>query len=197
MNRITVRKIIEIPIDAICHKTSFVSFEGLDKEHFAILIGDYQKKPVLTRVHSECITGDMFGSKRCDCGPQLKEALEKINQLGRGVLIYLRQEGRGIGLYAKFDAYELQTKGIDTFTANEMLGYKDDSREFRSAAFMLKALSISHITLITNNPSKIADIRNAGIIINDIIPSGVHLTQENENYLRSKADIKKHTIKIN
>ena len=196
MQEIAVRKIVEVPIADVRNTTRFASFLGVDKEHFAILIGDYQTQPVLTRVHSECITGDMFGSKRCDCGPQLREALAAMDKRGGGVLIYMRQEGRGIGLFSKLDAYELQSMGIDTFEANEMLGYAEDGREFESAALMLKALGVTQIELITNNPDKEATMQAHGIVVEKRVPSGVFLTKENEHYLRSKVEKKHHTIDL-
>lgn len=196
MHDIAIRNIVDIPITLTTSRTRFVSFTGVDKEHFAILVDDYQKVPVLTRVHSECMTGDLFGSKRCDCGPQLHEAIAAMSQAGGGILIYLRQEGRGIGLYSKFDAYELQQKGVDTFTANRMLGFQDDAREFETAAAMLEALGAKHINLITNNPVKVDTLRGSGLVIENVIPSGVYITSENEQYLRSKSDLKNHTIKF-
>lgn len=197
MKAVKLKTTVEIPIEGIPLHTRFVSFEGVDKVHFALLIGDCHTLPVLTRIHSECLTGDVFGSRRCDCGAQLKEALSHMSERGGGVLIYLRQEGRGIGLYSKFDAYVLQTQGIDTFTANEMLGYADDSREFESASAMLKALDIRHIDLITNNPAKVLALQGCNITINRTLPSGVFLTVENERYLRSKINKKQHTINLN
>ena len=197
MKAVKLKTTVEIPIEGVPQLTRFVSFEGVDKEHFALLIGDSQTPPVLTRIHSECLTGDVFGSRRCDCGAQLKEALSQMAERGGGVLIYLRQEGRGIGLYSKFDAYLLQTQGIDTFTANEMLGYADDLREFESAGAMLKALNIYDIDLITNNPAKVLALKNCDITIHKTLPSGVFLTVENEHYLRSKINKKQHTINLN
>lgn len=196
MKTLTLKTSVEIPIEGVTQATHFVSFEGVDEEHFALLIGDYRTLPVLTRVHSECLTGDVFGSKRCDCGAQLKEALSTMSQRGGGVLIYLRQEGRGIGLYSKFEAYELQSQGIDTFTANQMLGFDDDLREFEVAGAMLKALSIYNIDLITNNPAKVTALIACNLTINKTIPSGVFLTTENEHYLRSKINKKQHTINL-
>ena len=197
MKAVKLKTTVEIPIEGVPQLIRFVSFEGVDKEHFALLIGDSQTPPVLTRIHSECLTGDVFGSRRCDCGAQLKEALSQMAERGGGVLIYLRQEGRGIGLYSKFDAYLLQTQGIDTFTANEMLGYADDLREFESAGAMLKALNIYDIDLITNNPAKVLALKNCDITIHKTLPSGVFLTVENEHYLRSKINKKQHTINLN
>lgn len=196
MNTVRLKTSVDIPIEGVPQCTRFASFEGVDKEHFALLIGDYQTPPVLTRIHSECLTGDVFGSRRCDCGAQLKEALQLMTARGGGVLIYLRQEGRGIGLYSKFEAYQLQADGIDTFTANQMLGYADDLREFESAAAMLQALGIQVIDLITNNPIKASSLRRCEITINRLIPSGVFLTAENEAYLRSKISKKQHTINL-
>lgn len=197
MNTVTLKTSVEIPIEGIPLLTQFVSFNGIDEEHFALLIGNYRTPPVLTRVHSECLTGDVFGSRRCDCGAQLKEALSEISKRGGGVLIYLRQEGRGIGLYSKFDAYQLQSQGIDTFTANQMLGYADDLREFDVAAAMLKALRIQTIDLITNNPAKVSALIACNVTVHKTIPSGVFLTRENEHYLRSKINLKQHTINLN
>lgn len=197
MKHIDIRRIIEIPTDSTKHLTRFVSFNNLATEHFAVLIGHPQDNiPCLVRIHSECITGDLFMSRRCDCGPQLQESLISMNAVGHGVLIYLRQEGRGIGLYSKFDSYALQNEGVDTFTANEMLGYKDDLRDFDCAAEMLHALTIDRIKLLTNNPLKVETLIRNGIIIQEIIPSGVHRTPENEAYLKSKAILKNHTLRI-
>lgn len=196
MPTISVRKIVDIPMADIKLPTRFVSFCGVDKEHFAVLIGDYKKSPVLTRVHSECITGDVFGSTRCDCGPQLREALGTMTADGGGVVIYMRHEGRGIGLYSKFDAYGLQSTGIDTFTANEMLGYPDDSREFESAAAMLLALGVGRIKLMTNNPEKSRALKAGGVNVDEVVPSTVFLTAQNGQYLRSKKEKKQHTIEL-
>ncbi|MFP1759016.1 GTP cyclohydrolase II RibA [Lonsdalea quercina] len=153
-------------------------------------------KPVLVRIHSECITGDVFGSHRCDCGYQLKEAIRKIDTKGCGVIIYLRQEGRGIGLYSKLDSYALQIRGVDTFKANEILGFKDDLRDYNDAVLMLKALRITNVELLTNNPDKIRSLQSKDIVVSKVIPTGVFLTECNKNYLQSKVDKKNHTIDI-
>jgi GTP cyclohydrolase II len=187
---------VDIPIESIPTQTHFASFSGLTKEHFAIIVGQIDNAHPLVRVHSECMTGDVFGSKRCDCGTQLTESLKSMDAAQAGILIYLRQEGRGIGLYAKFDAYALQQQGIDTFTANRMLGYGEDERDFSDAASMLRALDIKSIALITNNREKVASLQRNGINVISVIPSGVYLTPENERYLRSKAAHQNHMIDL-
>ncbi|MDR0218275.1 MAG: GTP cyclohydrolase II RibA [Enterobacteriaceae bacterium] len=197
MKTVKVRKNVIIPIENTSKETRFITFSGLDDEHFAISIGELKiESPVLIRIHSECLTGDVFGSHRCDCGFQLHEAIKKIDNKGNGLIIYLRQEGRGIGLYPKIDAYDLQSKGIDTFTANEILGYKDDLRNFDDAVLILNALNIHSVDLITNNPEKVDCLLSNGIKINKVIPTGVYLTKENKKYLESKAKRKSHTINI-
>lgn len=143
-----------------------LSFHGLEsgKEHVAIIFrdADKQSQPPLVRMHSECLTGDVFHSSRCDCGEQLDETITKMGELG-GVLLYLRQEGRGIGLYNKIDAYKLQSEGMNTYEANNHLGFPDDLRDFSEAAQMLKALGLEEIRLITNNPKKIRELVENGI----------------------------------
>jgi GTP cyclohydrolase II len=137
-------------------------------------------------VHSECLTGDVFGSERCDCGPQLREAAELITGRG-GYLLYLRQEGRGIGLYDKLDAYALQDRGLDTYDANLALGHRADERDYTSAAQMLHALGASRIALLSNNPDKAAQLGRLGITIDQHVPTALHLTSANAAYLQTKA----------
>lgn len=180
------------------HPATFVSFEGLrdNREHFAILFGNHDlKKSPWVRIHSECITGDLFGSARCDCGDQLNESLELLRKEG-GILLYLRQEGRGIGLYAKLKAYLLQEKGCDTFTANLELDYPEDMRRFDVAAEMLKALGITTIKLLTNNPQKKSDVESSGVQVEKIRTTGVYLKKENANYLRAKKERAGHDIAL-
>jgi GTP cyclohydrolase II len=176
-----------------------ISFDGLsdDREHVALRLGPdvpaVASRP-LVRLHSECLTGDAFGSVRCDCGPQLDEALALIAEEG-GYVLYLRQEGRGIGLYAKVDAYRLQDDGLDTFAANRALGHGDDERDYAVAVEMLRALGVDAVTLLTNNPAKAAALVAAGLDIN-VRPTGVHLSGENGWYLATKASRHGHTLSL-
>src|SRR5207237_1199231 len=145
--------------------TQIVAFRASDdgQEHVALVVGAFGGKPPLVRLHSECLTGDVFGSLKCDCGPQLKEALHIIGANGGGVLLYLRQEGRGIGLANKIRAYSLQDRGLDTVDANQRLGFADDERDYGHAAAMLRALGIDQVRLLTNNPNKVKGLESAGV----------------------------------
>ena len=147
------------------------------------------------RPHSECLTGDVFGSERCDCGPQFREAVERITTVG-GFLLYLRQEGRGIGLYTKLDAYALQERGLDTFEANVSLGRGEDERDYTVAAQMLGALGVRRIRLLSNNPDKAAQLRELGIAVTEQVPTGAHVSPSNLRYLRSKAAHSAHTLQL-
>jgi GTP cyclohydrolase II len=175
------------------------SFHGLvdAKEHLALRLGpDLADGEVpLVRIHSECLTGDVFGSRRCDCGPQLREAVEMISKEG-GYLLYLRQEGRGIGLYSKLDAYGLQDEGLDTFAANRALGRDDDEREYTVAAQMLLALGVSQVELLSNNPDKFRQIERLGIEVTRRVPTGVHVSDDNVDYLAAKVEQHAHTIEL-
>ncbi len=173
-----------------------VTFDGLDddREHLAIELGRPGAVP-LVRVHSECLTGDVLGSGRCDCGPQLQESLTRIEAEG-GVLLYLRQEGRGIGLYAKLDAYLLQDEGLDTFDANRALGFAADLRDYTVAAQMLLALGHEDVALLSNNPDKAAQLEELGVAVTRRVPTGVHLTRHNERYLHAKARRAAHTLDL-
>ncbi|MGF1871276.1 GTP cyclohydrolase II [Photobacterium indicum] len=172
-----------------------LSFNGLEsgKEHVAVIFQAADTKPAipLVRMHSECLTGDVFHSSRCDCGEQLDETIEKMGEMG-GVILYLRQEGRGIGLYNKIDAYELQSKGMNTYEANNHLGFGDDLRDFTEAALMLKALGLNEIRLVTNNPKKIRELEENGIIITEVVGTKAHVKDGNESYLKTKASHGKH-----
>lgn len=163
-------------------------------EHVALVRGDVRgKKDVLTRIHSECLTGDVFGSRRCDCGDQLDAALEKIAATGAGVIIYLRQEGRGIGLNNKLRAYALQDAGMDTVEANHALGFADDLRDFTPAVEILKALAITGVQLMTNNPRKVDALEKAAVAVARV-PLLSCVSVENAAYLQTKAEKLGHMI---
>jgi 3,4-dihydroxy 2-butanone 4-phosphate synthase/GTP cyclohydrolase II len=167
-----------------------------DSEHVALAYGDITgPEPVLTRVHSECLTGDVFGSERCDCGPQLDEALAAVVAEGRGVVVYLRgHEGRGIGLVAKLQAYQLQDGGRDTVDANLDLGLPADARHYGTATQVLRDLGISSVRLMTNNPDKTASLEDFGIRVAERVPLTPHPTDHNLTYLRTKRDRMGHEL---
>lgn len=170
--------------------TRIVAFRPLDGglEHLAIVIGDPKGgEPVLTRLHSECFTGDLLGSLRCDCGDQLRGALDEIAKAGAGVLLYLAQEGRGIGLVNKLRAYELQDRGLDTLDANEQLGFDADERVYLPAAQMLRQLGFSRVRLLTNNPTKVDALARFGVAVVDRVAHAFPANKHNELYLRTKA----------
>jgi GTP cyclohydrolase II len=175
--------------------STIYSFRGLSdgKEHFVLRFGSHDSDAPLVRVHSECMTGDVLGSARCDCGPQLQESLLRLHEEG-GYLLYMRQEGRGIGLYAKLDAYHLQELGYDTYAANRALGHADDERDYTAAAEMLKALDVPRITLITNNPDKRAQLDALGIDVAAVRATGVFHGRHNLPYLEAKVRHTRHTI---
>ncbi len=164
-------------------------------DHVALTLGDMDgPDPVVVRVHSECLTGDVLGSLRCDCGPQLDSALKVIVERGWGCLLYLRQEGRGIGLHAKIQAYHLQDQGADTLDANLMLGLPADSRDYSIAASMLTALDIAHVSLLSNNPNKREQLEKHGIKVADLIPLVVGVSEQNRFYLETKVERMGHKI---
>jgi len=167
------------------------------KEHLAMTLGDIADgKPVLARVHSECLTGDAFFSQRCDCGAQLETALEKIALAGRGVLLYMRQEGRGIGLIGKLRAYHLQDGGADTVEANQALGFEPDQRNYRLCLPMLQQLGVNSLQLMTNNPRKIDALRQLGIVVTERIALHVKSNKFNRRYLQTKASKLGHLIDL-
>jgi GTP cyclohydrolase II len=158
------------------------------EEHFAIEVGRPDRsKPVLARLHSACFTGDVLGSLKCDCGPQLRAALAQMGAEGAGVLVYLNQEGRGIGLANKIRAYALQDQGFDTVEANHRLGFEDDERDFRIGAQILRQMGFSAVRLLTNNPRKIDMLRMCGLEVSERVPLHVGETEQNRNYLATKA----------
>lgn len=174
--------------------TEFGSFKAIgysnsidDKEHVALVKGEINSsEPILVRVHSECLTGDVFGSYRCDCGPQLHSALAQIEEEGKGVLLYMRQEGRGIGLLNKMKAYKLQEQGYDTVAANEELGFAPDLRDYGIGAQILKDLGIEKMRLLTNNPRKITGLEGYDLQVVDRVPIQIPVRTENEAYLKTK-----------
>lgn len=163
-------------------------FNGRTEEAVALVMGDVTSSPALVRVHSQCLTGDVFGSLRCDCRQQLEMALQMIATEGAGVLIYEQQEGRGIGLLAKLQAYELQDAGLDTVEANERLGFKADQREFGMPAEILKALGVLQVRLLSNNPDKVAALERGGIKVVDRVPCEVSPSVHAEEYLKTKKE---------
>jgi GTP cyclohydrolase II len=146
------------------------------------------------RLHSECLTGDVFGSLKCDCGPQLKDALRIIGEAGGGILLYLRQEGRGIGIANKIRAYALQDRGLDTVDANRRLGFADDERDYADAAAMLKALGADRVRLLTNNPTKAAGLEAAGVTVVERVAHHMPVNPHNADYLATKRDRSGHLL---
>lgn len=168
-----------------------------DKEHVAFVKGDVAGRDnVPVRIHSECFTGDVLGSRRCDCGEQLDKALDLINQSGFGVLIYLRQEGRGIGLLKKLQAYNLQDQGLDTVDANLKLGHLADERQYDIAALILGCLQVNSIRLITNNPQKIDEMTKLGVRVNARIAIETHIHDDNVDYLKTKVERMRHLLNV-
>jgi GTP cyclohydrolase II len=205
----TVRTQVPVPLrfpDGYATDAVVYSFTGLvdGKEHVAFGLGDRAAAlersaaggpAVLVRLHSECLTGDVFGSERCDCGPQLREAVQRVGAAG-GFVLYLRQEGRGIGLYAKLEAYALQDVGLDTYEANLALGHDEDERDYTVAAQMLSALGVDRIALLTNNPDKAEQLTRLGVTVTEQVPTGVFLSPANAGYLEAKARRSAHTLQV-
>ena len=168
-----------------------------DKEHLAIVMGDVQdQSDVLVRVHSECFTGDVLGSRRCDCGEQLQCSMEMIAAAGAGVLIYLRQEGRGIGLLDKLRAYNLQDQGYDTVDANLALGHQADERDYTVAAHILEDLGVRSVRLLTNNPGKILSLKELGVPVVERVPLQTPVNADNAQYLFTKALRMNHLLDL-
>ena len=166
-------------------------------DHFALVkgsVGDGEN--VLVRIHSECLTGDLLASRRCDCGSQLHRAMEAVEAEGRGVIVYLRQEGRGIGLVSKLKAYVLQDEGLDTVDANLKLGYREDERDYSPALWILKSLGVKSVRLITNNPDKVRALEEGGVTVLEAVHHQAAVTPENRRYLETKNDRMGHLLPL-
>ena len=190
----TVRKVATAEFPTRWGKFQILGFEGeFGDDHrketaVALVMSDLRCAPPLVRIHSQCLTGDVFGSLRCDCRQQLEMALSMIAQQGAGVLVYEQQEGRGIGLMAKLQAYELQDAGLDTVEANERLGFRADHREFALPAEILKTLGVREVRLLSNNPDKVAALEKAGIKVVERVPCEVSPNPHAEDYLKTKKE---------
>jgi len=168
-----------------------------DKEHLALFMGDLASaESILVRVHSECFTGDVLGSRRCDCGEQLDRSLAMVARAGVGVVLYMRQEGRGIGLLEKLRAYNLQDQGFDTVDANLLLGHEADQRDYTLAALMLEDLGVNSVRLVTNNPAKISALEAAGITVSERVSLTVMANTDNADYLLTKAQRMDHFLPL-
>ena len=208
----TIRTEVIVPLrlaDGFDTMARVLTFDGLvdGREHLAVGLGDRVTSTDLTatgpaahplptplvRIHSECLTGDVLGSQRCDCGAQMREGLERIADEG-GYLLYLRQEGRGIGLYGKLDAYALQDVGLDTYEANVALGFRADARDYTVAAQMLRALGVGTVALLSNNPDKAEQLGRLGVAVTEMVPTGIHWSPANARYLATKAVRGAHTF---
>ena len=192
---VTIVARARLPIDGL-PPSQMVAFRADDDgaDHVALIAGAPGGQPPLVRLHSECLTGDVFGSLKCDCGPQLKEALRLIGEAGGGILLYLRQEGRGIGLPNKLRAYQLQDRGLDTVEANRRLGFADDERDFAIAAAMLRSLGISAVKLLTNNPAKVAGLEAEGIRVAARIAHHMPVNPHNADYIATKQGRSGHLV---
>lgn len=177
----------------LCYYTNTLD----NKEHLAFFVGDLTSaESVLVRVHSECFTGDVMGSRRCDCGEQLDRAMAMVAKAGTGVILYMRQEGRGIGLLEKLRAYNLQDQGFDTVDANLMLGHEADERDYSLAALILEDLGVASVRLVTNNPAKIKALEAAGIRVSERVSLAVAANTDNAHYLLTKAQRMDHLLPL-
>ena len=199
MNELHVNRQVtaRIPTDGGEFHLALFTTDKDDKEHLAVIMGDVKgKSKVLVRIHSECFTGDVLGSRRCDCGEQLHRSMERIAEAGQGVLIYLRQEGRGIGLLDKLRAYNLQDEGYDTVDANLMLGHEADERDYTVAARILEDLEVRSVRLMTNNPLKIQRLRDLGIRVVERVPLNPTIHKDNAGYLATKVRRMNHLLSL-
>ena len=187
--------IINLPTDHGKFKAISFYDKVEKKEHLALIKGKIDGENILTRIHSECLTGDVFSSNRCDCGNQLHKAMEMIDEKGEGIILYLRQEGRGIGLFNKIKAYHLQEEGYDTVDANIKLGFAPDLRNYKIACLMLKELGVKSIDLLTNNPDKIEQVEKYDIKVNKRVPIEIHSNHIDRIYLKTKADRMGHDLR--
>src|SRR3989338_7170558 len=192
----TVRRVVETSLPTAHGEFRLILFESLGdgQQHAALTLGNIHEPPVLVRVHSQCLTGDVFGSQRCDCGPQLDKALELVAAERKGVILYLRQEGRGIGLANKLKAYALQDQGMDTVEANTALGFGPDLRDYGIGAQILVDLGLSQIRLMTNNPRKVVGLEGFGLTLVDRVPLEIPPTPANARYLKAKRDKLGHLL---
>lgn len=199
MDQLTIQRMVtaRIPTDDAEFHLHLYHSNHDDKEHLAITLGEVQgKRDILVRLHSECFTGDVLGSRRCDCGEQLHSAMQQIALAGEGVLIYLRQEGRGIGLLNKLHAYNLQDQGYDTVEANLLLGHQADERDYTAAARILEDLGVESVRLLTNNPDKIATLQELGIEVAERVPVEPTVYDENAYYLFTKVTRMNHLLNL-
>ncbi len=199
-HELTVRRVATTPMPTKHGEFTAHAYEDITRgeEHVALVKGDIagSSEPVLVRVHSRCLTGDSFGSLRCDCGQELHWCMERVEQEGRGVVLYMDQEGRGIGLHNKMRAYELQDRGLDTIEANERLGFPMDLREYGIGVQILADLGVRRMRLLTNNPKKLAGLGSFGLEIVEQIPIPVQSNPHNERYLRTKRDRMGHLLEV-
>ena len=196
-NESLIEKLIDINLPTHVGNFRLHAFKQItnDQIHLALVKGEWEKnESLLVRVHSSCITGDIFGSCRCDCGPQLTAAMQLIEQKGKGVIVYMNQEGRGIGLFNKLKAYKLQENGRDTVEANEDLGFKADIRDYGVGAQILRSLNIQRIKLLSNNPKKRTGLMGYGLEIVENIPLEIKSNKHNKNYLKTKRDKLGHRL---
>ena len=194
-----VKKVEDIHLPTEVGKFHLHLYEEIfnKKTHLALTYGDFlSKESVMVRVHSECLTGDVFNSLRCDCGKQLSSAISTIESNGSGILVYLRQEGRGIGLKHKIKAYKLQEEGLDTVEANEKLGFGADLRDYGVGAQILKDLGATKLTILTNNPKKLVGLEGHGLEITSRVPIEIEANQENKNYLNTKKNKLGHILNL-